>query len=298
MVKAYICGHLCRDIAHEKLCPDIGAPDVGRKDCPIHNPRTNSFPRRRSSLSKPPMLARDESTFEDVMEEETIENAKSADQSDAGNKVDLPQRKKKAAEEWQTPFLDRPVYHVSRDARGDADWRKHVRVEKAMKQILFGDARVSADVVLEHTQKVGMSERNLLRGRQASGNAEANIGEDLDYVDLRDAMAAAKAEAEKHTVKWAEQATAEPKAGPAAETEPSKHLPDCAVYSDEEIDAEDEFHDTLASRSISKTHRCMSEDECSSCAGGVNFPDDPRGSTPDILAEDDLLPWVGRSRTS
>ena len=66
MVRAYICGHLCPDFLLEKFCPDIDAPQLSKKDCPIHNPNGKSLNRRRSSLSQPPMLARDEMTHEDT----------------------------------------------------------------------------------------------------------------------------------------------------------------------------------------------------------------------------------------
>ncbi|ERF71429.1 hypothetical protein EPUS_06811 [Endocarpon pusillum Z07020] len=164
-VQAYICGHLCRDIAQDHFCPDIDALHLNSKDCPIHSPKKTRLTRRRSSLSKPPMLARDESTYEDLDKEQlslkVSEPPVDVNEVVRGDTTPIKNDQSKAS--------GIPMYHVSYDAGGEADWRKHCRVEKAMQRMLFGDARVSAHIMLEHTQRI--------RGNETISTAQGHHGD-------------------------------------------------------------------------------------------------------------------------
>jgi hypothetical protein len=263
MVRAYICGHLCPDFLHDNLCPDIDAPQLGRNDCPIHNPRGGSVSRRRSSLSQPPMLARDESTYMELDEEkESQETLQSPDQEHPAKEH------KSTVQNTQSNASEKPMYHVCLNASGDADWKKHCRVEKAMKQMLFGDARVSASLVLEQTQRLVTSEQNLVHETGQDSIAMAD-----DYDDLRTAMAAAELEAEKQTVKRGSQYTAagNKKMGKlnlrATNLQSEDHLGDCAICSEDEEEAEDVFQTAVgAAKPETSPRGCTSDDDCSACA--------------------------------
>ncbi len=225
------------------------------------------------------MLARDESTYEDVNEEKIVAVAPA--QVHGVEKKDRLEDTKSIKDSQSKPSKE-PVYRVSRNSRGNADWRKHCRVEKAMQQMLFGDARVSAHIMLEHTQKVGASERNLVRGDEGASLAQDSSSDDDDDDGLRSAMGATKLEAEKHTNECA--GLESPKAAQAALAE---HNLDCAICSDEEEEdeAEDEFQDAMsATMSATKVHGCALDDGCSSCAedlvSNVESGDFVLGETP------------------
>jgi hypothetical protein len=281
-----ICGHVCRDIAQDHFCPDIDALQLSSKDCPIHNPSRKSRPRRRSSLSQPPMLTRDDSTFKDMDEETDVVESPVDEHTVEIN--ELPEDKQSVKIDQSKP-PEQPLYHVSHNAEGDADWRKHCRVEKAMQQMLFGNARVSAHTMLEHTQKL----------RAMSINQDAMGG--VEHDKLCSAMAAAKSQAEKHTEEcrggmetdaW----HTELEIFKAAQAEAAEHNHDCAICSDYEEGVEgeeegrEEFHDAITS--ATKGHGCASDDECSSCA------EDP-ASALDLGAdvpEESPQRWMDRSR--
>jgi hypothetical protein len=242
MIRAYICGHLCRDIPNEKICPDINAFDLGVKDCLVPNHGTSRLTRRRSSLSKSPMVARDESTYEDVDEEKkSTDAANSPAETHRGEIKESPANMKPFKHD-HTESVEKPTYHVCCSASGDADWRKHCRVEKAMKQMLFGDAKVSAPTVLEHTQRLGTSERNLAHHEEGASITQDPIN-DFKNDELCSAMVAAKIAAKKHTKVYAEQcAVAKEEATKrdelkSAEAESAEHLLDCAICSDGEDEA-------------------------------------------------------------
>lgn len=120
-VQAFICGHICRDIPLDSFCPDIDAPRLSDKDCPIHHPKTPRLSRRRSSLSKPPMLARDESSYNEMNAEKQSNNVATSTNPDhaAGEK---PVRKAPLNGVQSTPY-ETPLSHVSHSpTSGDADF--------------------------------------------------------------------------------------------------------------------------------------------------------------------------------
>jgi hypothetical protein len=281
-----ICGHVCRDIAQDHFCPDIDALQLSSKDCPIHNPRRTGRPRRRSSLSRPPMLARDESIFEDGDEQTDVVESSAGEHTVEIN--EMPEDKK-SIETDQGMSPEQPIYHVSHNAEGDADWRKHCRVEKAMQQMLFGNARVSEHIMLEHTQKL----RAMSMTQDATGGIEHN--------GLCSAMAAANSQAEKYTEEECRGSMetdgrhTELEIFKAAQAEAAEHNHDCAICSDYEEDVgegegQEEFHDTIMS--ATKVHGCASDDECSSCAEGSASALD----FGDRVPEEPPQRWMDRSR--
>ena len=291
-VQAYICGHLCRDIAQDHFCPDIDALHLSSKDCPIHSPRKTRLTRRRSSLSKPPMLAGDESTYEDLDTEQL-----SFKVSESPVDVNKVREDTTPIKNDQNKASDMPPYHVSCDTCGEADWRKHCRVEKAMQQMLFGDARVSAHIMLEHTQR--------LRGNESISTAQDHHG-DHDaglYPATTTTTAADKIDAEQDTNESGEQSAAIGEKytevinsfkAAQAQAQFTIHNPDCAICSDGEEEAEDGFRDEMSvARSATKVHGCESDDECSSCAGDRESSSvDSR----DFAVEQPPQMWMDRSR--
>lgn len=126
--RSCICGHMSSDILEDNCCPDIDAPDLSGEHNPNLSPTRKSTLRRHSSLSKPPIFARDQSTYE---EEKANSNANTKNKS------------------WELP-----AHHVPLDVEGDIDRDKQLRVEKAMEQILFGNAKVSEHTRLEQRQRL------------------------------------------------------------------------------------------------------------------------------------------------
>jgi hypothetical protein len=301
MVRAYIFGHICRDIANENLCPDIDALRLSRKNCPIHNPIRPSPIRRRSSLSKPPMVQRDESTYEDIHEEGKPKDIwKSTPQTNSAGQQERHEAKPTESDPSKGP--EKQYYHIFRNSNGEADWRKHVRVEKAMKQMLFGDARVSAQVVLEQTQRIGTSERNLVPDREIMGIA---MSTDDEADELRSALAAAhiKPQTHAHTddlgkpSRDVEEQNIKLGRIKVAEAESAAHdHHDCALYSEGESEDEnpgDGLHDTRSRiNSTAKSHRCNSGSDCSSCADEPISQVDSR----DFAPEEPPQRWMDRSR--
>ena len=286
MVKAYICGHLCPDFLHDKICPDIDAAHLSRKDCPIHNPKGRTLNRRRSSLSKSPMLALDESTYEDVDEGKNtkgIVQSPGQDGPDQGNETMVQNAQSKISEKLADRICD--------DGNGNTDWQKHCRVEKAMRQILFGDARVAEHVALEHTHRLSINERNPLRETRDIGIATAD-----DHDDIRSAMAAGTTEAERHIDKLRYHITAaESKKNQkphfkATKADSAGHLDDCAICSDE--GSEDEFHEAMyAAKPGTRARGCASDEECGSCAGDP----DSHVSSRDLAQEEPPRHFAGRN---
>jgi hypothetical protein len=306
-VKRFICGHICRDIPQDKLCPDIDALHLSSKDCSIHSPRKTGLTRRRSSLSKPPMIARDESTYEDWLTDSPVE----ADESSENTKQ-IQHDEKRAP--------DKAMYYTSRDAEGGADWQKHCRVEKAMQQMFFGNARVSPHVMLEHTQKVRGNETfrkpQISRDNDdAEDDAEDDAQDDDDH-KVHSATAESMTMKEKQTEQGKEcGATAEGSCASlenfdAAQAERTRHNLDGAIASDreeekevekekevvvveEEEETEADFQGTmLTARPATKAHGCASDDECSSCAAATESSD---ASKEDVAAESRPV-WMDRSR--
>ena len=290
LAKVYICGHLCRDIAEDNFCPDIDALHLSRKDCPIHSPKEPSLTRRRSSLSKPPMLARDESTYQDVDDQQMPTGiSKSPERKHPLEENEVPEEAKPVGDD-PSRTCERPEYHVFCNARGDVDWRKHCRVEIAMQQMLFGDARVAPHIMLEQTQR--------LRGTANLSKAQNTWEEDDDK--LRSAMAATKIEAENQIEERKSCGTTtadeivELGSFKPAQGEPAKHDVDCAICSDGEDDeAEEEFRNAMsAARSTTKILGCASDDECSSCAEDAYSYVESR----DFAPEEPPQRWMDRSR--
>ncbi len=287
-VQAYICGHLCRDIAQDHFCPDIDALHLSSKQCPIHSPKKEGGTRRRSSLSKPPMLARDESTYEDVDEERLSPKV-----AESPVDVDEVSEDAKATKDDLSKPSNKPMYHVSRNASGEADWHKHCRVEKAMQQMLFGDARVSAHTMLEHTQR--------LRGNERISTARDNRGEHNDGLYSATEPSVDKVGAEQDTNEREERSTTirEKSTDPsntfkAAQAQSTIHNLDCAICSDDEDEAKEDFQDAMSVvRSAIRVHGCESDDECSSCAGDK---DSSSVDSRDFAAEQPLQTWMGRGR--
>ena len=289
MVRAYICGHLCPDFGHESLCPDIDAPQLGSKDCPIHSPRGESVTRRRSSLSQPPMLATDESTYEDLNENKEPKGTVQSPNQEHPVKEDEP-----AVHDSHSHAFEKPAYHVYRNTNVDSDWQKHCRVEKAMKQMLFGDARVSAPLVLQRTQRLVMSEQSL--GRKTG---EDSIGTADDHENLHAAMAAGKLEAEKQIVEREEQhnAAGNKKIGrlnlKPTNLQSADHLGDCAICSEDEEEAEDMLQEAVgAAKPDTRIQGCASDDDCSTCAGNL----DSHVDFWDFAPEEPSQHFIDRSR--
>jgi hypothetical protein len=292
-VRLYICGHLCRDIAQDNFCPDIDALQLTSKDCPIHSPKNMRITRRRSSLSKPPMLARDESTYGDVSgEQRSKEVSTSPDQKHPVEENELPIGTTPIKNDEGTTYK-MPVYTVSENANGDTDWRKHCRVEKAMKQMLFGDAKVSPHTVLEHTQRLRTSDWSLAQAREDANTPPDTPGEDDGGHDaLHAAMAAANLETETQSAQTAQLGEdTELKKFKLAQAEAAQQDNDCAICSDDEAeDPGDDLQDGMpAATATSKIRGCVSDDECSSCA-------EDHLHSGDTVPEEAPQMWMDRSR--
>jgi hypothetical protein len=309
-VKRFICGHLCRDIPQDNLCPDIDALYPSSRDCPIHSPGTTGqkvLTRRRSSLSKPPMLARDESTYADWGMKPT--SAKLTDSPVEEDEL-FENMKQIQHEEYIAP--DKATYQTSRDAEGDADWLKHCRVEKAMQQMFFGNARVSPHVMLEHTQKVRGNES--FRKLQSSRDDYGSNDDDDDDHEVHNAISEDMTMKEKQTEQGkecggtAEGSSASLENFDAAQAERTTHNLDCAIASDEEEQKEEEGEEAeeeaeaeaeadfqgamLTARPATYPHGCASDDECSSCAVATESSD---ASKEPVAAESQQM-WMDRSR--
>jgi hypothetical protein len=296
-VKRFICGHLCRDIAQDNSCPDIAALHLSSKDCPIHSPWQPGLTRRRSSLSKPPMLARDESTYEDWDMKQT-----SPELTESPVETDELSEETKRIQDEESKDAGRPTYHASRDAADDADWRKHCRVEKAMQQMFFGNARVSAHIMLKHTQQVRGNENF----RQPQSTHDDDYGDEDDDDELRSATEETITRAEKHTEEGkecgarAEESGAKSESLKAAQAESTTHDQDCAIVSDEEDEEEEEEEEEegedegaiFTPRLATKAHGCVSDDECSSCAGDADSSVDSK----ELAAEESRQMSMDRSR--
>lgn len=165
MVRAYICGHICRDIPDNQFCPDIDALHLTKKDCTIHGkPKESCHTRRRSSLSQPPILAYDESSHEDMYEEKPSDNV-----AETYSTVDVDADKALSGSNEAVKEVRRQNADIPGTGSGDADWRKQYRVEKAMKQMLFGDARIAPHIVREHTHRLKTGKPDLVgRNRDVS----------------------------------------------------------------------------------------------------------------------------------
>ncbi len=211
------------------------------------------------------MLARDESTYEDMDEEQLSLNVS---ESPVDVDVDEVPDDTKATKDDLSKPSNKPMYHVSRNALGEADWQKHCRVERAMQQMLFGNARVSAHIMLEHTQR--------LRGSESISTAQDNRGDHDDGLYTATTTSPAKIDVKQDTNEIEERDTTTRGKGTdpnnsfkAALAQSTKHNIDCAICSDDDEDeAEEDFQDALSvARSATKVHGCESDDECSSCAG-------------------------------
>ena len=307
-VKRFICGHFCRDIPQDNVCPDIDALHLSSKDCPIHSPRETGLTRRRSSLSKPPMLARDESTYEDWDTKPT-----SPELTDSPVKADELSENTKQIQHEEDTAPGKATYHTSCDAEGGPDWRKHCRVEKAMQQMFFGNARVSPHIMLEHTQKVRGNEnfRKPQISRDDDDDDDGGDKYDDDNHQVHSEMAESMTMKEKQTEQGKEcGATTEESCASldnfdAAQAERTTHNLDCAIASDEEekegggeeveeeAKADADFQGAiLTARPTTKSHGCASDDECSSCAADTESSD----ASKELVAAESRQMWMDRSR--
>lgn len=240
------------------------------------------------------MLARDESTYEDPDKEQL-----SLKVSEPPVDVNEVREDTVPINNDQSKASGIPMYHVPSDACGEADWRKHYRVEKAMQQVLFGDARVSAHIMLEHTQR--------LRGNKTISTVPDHHGDhDAGLYPATTTTTADKIDAEQETNESGEHsATIEEKntelinsfKAAQAQAQAQSTIPnlDCAICSDdEEEEAEDGIGDAMSvARSARKLHGCESDDECSSCAGERESSSvDSR----DFAVEQSPQMWMDRSR--
>lgn len=136
-----------------------------------------------------------------------------------------------------------------------------------MKQMLFGDARVSPPIVLEHTQSLGA--RSMAQDIRPTNNGDNG---------LCAGMEAARLNGDKHP----EGGMAHGAFAGASNTElriqsvAQNHNHECAVYSDGEDggEAEAEAGNTFqhAFSAASQIRGCASDDECSTCAEDPDSP--------------------------
>lgn len=241
-----ICGHICRDIPEDNFCPDIEAPYSSGEDCATPSPTRKPLLRRRSSLAKPPMLARDESTYGKAEEKQS-------------NTVSAVLNHNQPADDNQSTTSENKVYHVSHDVGGDADWHKHCCVEKAIEQILFGNARVSAHTMPEQTQK--------LRATSITEGTLTRHDEDELHTEVV-AAAQTYTEPSKPRVPTTEEGNLEFETVMAASEEQTRDYVICSDREDEQEDAAAHYYPQDAiceSTSSTQVRGWPSDDECSSC---------------------------------